>query len=61
MIIAVINDISFQYPFASREQAKEAVHRFIDICKRIKKDEMTNVHEIKRVNHFFRGIDVTTV
>lgn len=46
-MIAVINDISFQYPFATRELAIEYMHRFLELCKRIKKEEMTNVNEIK--------------
>ncbi|MDC7289334.1 hypothetical protein NXH76_16155 [Blautia schinkii] len=46
-MIAVINDISFQYPFTTKKLAIEYVHKFLDICKRIKKEEMTNVHEIK--------------
>lgn len=35
-MIAVVNDISFQYPFATSEQAMEYMHRFLDICRRIK-------------------------
>lgn len=46
-MIAVINDISFQYSFATRELAIEYVHKFLEICKRIKKEEVTNVREIK--------------
>ncbi len=46
-MIAVINDVSFQYPFATRKLATEYVHKFLDICKRIKRQEVTNVHEIK--------------
>ncbi len=46
-MIAVINDISFQYPFATKQIAIEYVHRFLDICRRIKREEVTNVHEIK--------------
>lgn len=46
-MIAVINDVSFQYLFATRELAIEYMHRFLDICKRVKRDEVTNVHEIK--------------
>jgi len=46
-MIAVINDISFQYPFETRELAIEYVHKFLDICKRIKSEEVTNIHEIK--------------
>lgn len=46
-MIAVINDVSFQYPFATRELAMKYMHIFLDICKRIKKEEMTNIDEIK--------------
>ena len=46
-MIAVINDVSFQYLFATKELAIEYMHRFLDICKRVKRDEVTNVHEIK--------------
>ena len=46
-MIAVINDVSFQYPFATKKLAIEHMHRFLDICKRIKRKEVTNVHEIK--------------
>lgn len=46
-MMAVINDISFQYPFATKELAIEYMHKFLDICKRIKKEEVTNVDEIK--------------
>lgn len=46
-MIAVINDISFRYPFVTRESAVENMHKFLDICKRIEKDEITNIYEIK--------------
>lgn len=46
-MIAVVNGISFQYPFATSEQAMEYMHRFLDICRRIKKDEITNIQEIR--------------
>ena len=46
-MIAVINDVSFQYPFAAKELAVEHMHQFLDICKRIEKDEVTNITEIK--------------
>lgn len=46
-MIAVINDVSFQYQFATKQSAIEYVHIFLDICKRIKKEEVTNVHEIR--------------
>ena len=46
-MVAVINDISFLYPFATKACAMEYMHKFLDICKRIEKEEVTNVHEIK--------------
>lgn len=46
-MIAVINDISFQYSFATRGLAIEYVHKFLNICKMIKREEVTNVNEIK--------------
>lgn len=46
-MIAVINDISFQYQFATRELAIEYMHIFLGICKKIKKEEVTNIDEIK--------------
>ncbi len=46
-MIAVINDVSFQYPFATIELAVENMHQFLDICKRIEKEEVTNIQEIK--------------
>ena len=46
-MIAVINDVSFQYPFATIELAVKNMHQFLDICKRIEKEEATNIQEIK--------------
>lgn len=46
-MIAVINDISFQYPYATVELAVESMNQFLNICKRIEKGEITNVQEIK--------------
>lgn len=46
-MIAVINDISFQYSFATREAAIEYMHKFLEICRRIKSEKVTNVQEIK--------------
>ena len=46
-MIAVINDVSFQYTFATKELAMEYMHKFLDICKRIEKKEVTNIYEIK--------------
>lgn len=46
-MIAVINDVSFQYSFSTRELAIEYMHKFLNICKMIKKEEVTNVDEIK--------------
>ena len=46
-MIAVVNDISFRYPFASLEIAVEKICLFLNICKRIQKEEITNIKEIK--------------
>lgn len=46
-MIAVINDISFQYTYATVELAIESVHQFLDLCKRIEKEEITNIKEIR--------------
>ena len=46
-MIAVVNDVSFRYPFVTVDLAIESMHHFLDICKRIEKDEITNIHEIK--------------
>lgn len=46
-MIAVINDVSFQYPFATKELAVQYMHQFLDICKRIQKDEITNIKKIR--------------
>lgn len=46
-MIAVINDISFQYTFATKKLAIEYMHKFLDICKRIKRKEVTNIYDIK--------------
>lgn len=46
-MIAVINDVSFQYPYSTSELAIKMVHQFLDICIRIEKDEITNIEEIK--------------
>lgn len=46
-MIAVINDVSFRYPFPTKELAIEYMHKFLDICKKIKKEEVTNVDEIR--------------
>lgn len=46
-MVAVINDISFQYSFAAKEFAVENMHKFLDICKRIEKEEITNIREIR--------------
>lgn len=46
-MIAVINDVSFQERFATIEAAMNRMHQFLDICKRIQKEEITNIHEIK--------------
>lgn len=46
-MIAVVNDVSFQDSYATVELAVQGMHQFLDICKHIQKDEITNIHEIK--------------
>lgn len=46
-MIAVINDVSFRYPYATAEFAIDCMHQFLDICKRIEKEEVTNIDGIK--------------
>lgn len=46
-MIAVINDVSFMYSFETIAMAIEGMHKFLDICIRIKKDEVTNIQDIK--------------
>ena len=46
-MIAIVNDVSFQYSYETAELAIKSVHQFLDICKRIKRDEITSIDEIK--------------
>ena len=46
-MIAVINDVSFQYPYKTKERAVEMMHQFLDICRQIEKEEITNIEEIR--------------
>lgn len=46
-MIAVINDVSFRYPYDTAELAIQNMHQFLDICKRIEKDDITNIKEIR--------------
>lgn len=46
-MFAVINDISFRYPFSAAETAIGRMHEFLDICISVEKKEITNVQEIK--------------
>lgn len=46
-MIAVINDISFNYPYETADNAIKGVHDFLDICKLIESDEVTNIDSIK--------------
>lgn len=43
---AVINDVSFQYRFPTKQSAVEAVHQWLDICKEISKKRVRRVQEI---------------
>lgn len=42
----VINDNSFDYPFASKENAIDAFHQWLDICKELQKKRVRRVQEI---------------
>ncbi len=46
-MIAVVNDISFQYPYATAEYAVASVHKFLDICRRLESIEITQIEKIK--------------
>lgn len=46
-MIAIVNDVSFQYSYETVESAIKSVHQFLDICKRVKRDEITLIDEIK--------------
>lgn len=46
-MIAVVNDVSFQYSYATVELAVQGVHQFLDICMQIQKDEVTSIHDIR--------------
>lgn len=46
-MIAVVNDVSFQYPYITAGLAIDSMHQFLNICKIIEKDEVTGISEIK--------------
>ena len=46
-MIAVVNDVSFEYQFDTIKNAIDYMHRFLDICKRIETEEVTNIQEIR--------------
>ena len=46
-MIAIVNDVSFQYSYETADMAVSSVHQFLDICKRMKRDEITSIDEIK--------------
>lgn len=46
-MVAVINDVSFMYSFDTIAMAIEGMHKFLDICIRVKKDEVTNIKDIR--------------
>ena len=46
-MIAVVNDVSFEYQFSTIKNAIDYMHRFLDICKRIETEEVTNIQEIR--------------
>ncbi|MDD2970867.1 MAG: hypothetical protein PHE02_01885 [Lachnospiraceae bacterium] len=41
---AVMNDISFRYPFANKRQAIGAVREWLDICRILKSQKCTKIH-----------------
>ena len=45
-MIAVINTAAFEYQFETKEHAINSIMQFIDICKKIKSDAVTNVDTI---------------
>lgn len=42
----IINDISFEYKFSSKEAAVSAFHKLLDICKELMKQRVRRVQEI---------------
>ena len=46
-MIAVVNDVSFQETYGTIELAEQGMNQFLDICKQIETNEITNVHEIR--------------
>lgn len=44
---AIINDIAFQYKYDTVESAQIAFHNFLDICRKIESEEITNVKIIE--------------
>lgn len=45
-MIAVINELSFEYQFETKEHALNSIMKFIHICKKIKSDSITNIDKI---------------
>jgi len=45
-MIAVINELSFEYQFETKEHALNSIMTFIHICKKIKSDSITNIDKI---------------
>lgn len=41
----VINDISFEFMFSSREEAISAFHNWLDICKELSHEKVRRVQE----------------
>ena len=46
-MIEVVNDVSFQETYGTIELAEQGMNQFLDICKQIETNEITNVHEIR--------------
>lgn len=46
-MVAIVNDISFMFMYSTIDEAIKGVHEFLDICKRVKMAEITNIEEIR--------------
>lgn len=46
-MIAVVNDVSFQYQYPTAEKAVQSVHEFLNLCVRVQRDEITKIDRIE--------------
>ena len=46
-MIAVVNDVSFQYQYPTAEKAVQSVHEFLNLCKGSERDEITKIDRIE--------------